>query len=219
MTDNVNDSKPVQIEYENDDNDEKEENENETKQEEPTAKQEQETKQTIPRKRIEELTEIERAQLIAEAQQGKENEYYHVKLFKNGKTKITLKKQTKSQELIKSNESNPERITPTTPQTRYLTDNQLLFEHIINLESQYNKLHSKHKKLKKRYNELEGYLYADDSDDEPKPKQKQIEQIQQQQQPIQQQQQQQQPIQQQQQQQTPYIQRRYVRSWRDLRPQ
>ena len=182
----------------------------------------------IPRKKIEALTEQERAKLISDAQAGIENEFYNVKLLKNGSTRISLKKQTKAQELIKENESNPERSAPT-PTTRYLTDNQLLFEHIINLESQYNKLRAKHKKLKKRYNDLEGYLYADDSDDDAKPQKQTVQQQQQQrEQPI--------PVVQpvevpdvqptQQQQvspaslaQQPYVQRRFVRSWRDLRPQ
>ena len=92
-------------------------------------------------------------------------------------------------------------------------------EHIINLETQYNKLHSKHKKLKKRYNELEGYLYADDEapirdkEEAPKPQQ------QQQQEPPAQEPQQEQETQQEPQQPPvpqPQVQRRYVRSWRQL---
>jgi len=174
----------------------------------------------IPRKKPSELTEQERAQLVADAQQGIDNEFYTVKLFKNGSTRITPKKQTKAQELIKANEqlATPAASTAQAPATRYLTDNQLLFEHVINLETQYSKLRAKHKKLKKRYNELEGYLYAEDSDDEaraeapaPTPKAAPMAQA------------------------SPastttgeaqagvfsqpqYIQRRYVRSWRDLRP-
>uniref|UniRef100_UPI0038701F1A hypothetical protein n=1 Tax=Methanobrevibacter sp. TaxID=66852 RepID=UPI0038701F1A len=124
------------------------------------------------------------------------------------------------------NEANVEKVL--TPTSRYLTDNQLLFEHIINLETQYNKLHAKHKKLKKRYNDLEGYLYANDSDsdeeEKPKKAQKTIqEQIQPEPIPASQQQQSipQPEIQSQIQPQiqNPYVQRRYVKSWRDLRPQ
>ena len=203
----------IEIENENEDNEE-------TIEIKPTQPEQPPQKQTITRKPINELTQDEKNQLIADAKNGIQNEFYNVKFFKNGNTHITLKKQTKAQELIKLNETNPEKVI--TPTTRYLTDNQLLFEHIINLESQYSKLHAKHKKLKKRYNELEGYLYADDSDDEKPLKQNQS-------QPVQQPQAQSQPPQEVQQEQQiqlqqsipsqPYIQRRYVRSWRDLRPQ
>lgn len=36
----------------------------------------------------------------------------------------------------------------------YYTDNQLLFEHIIELTSKIEKLTAKHKKLKHKYNDL-----------------------------------------------------------------
>jgi len=106
-----------------------------------------------------------------------------------------------------------------TPTSRYLTDNQLLFEHIINLETQYSKLSQKHKKLKKRYNELEGYLYANDSDsddEKEKPKQKIQENVVKpeiQPEPIQPQ-----SIPALQPQPQPYVQHRYVRSWRQIQP-
>ena len=199
-------TKNVQIEIED-------ENENDEAEEVRPIKEVQQTKPQIivPRKRINELTEEEKTQLIADAKNGIESEFYNVKFFKNGNTHITLKKQTKAQELIKANESNPDRIAPLPNQTRYLTNEQLLLEHVLNIESLYGRLHAKHKKLKKRYNELEGYLYADDSDDEAKP-------MKQPQPPPQQQiiqEVHEQPIQQAQ----PYVQRRYVRSWRDIRPQ
>ena len=213
----VNESKePVKIEIE-DENETKDENDDtieikliDEKKDEPKPTQGLNAVKSIARKRICDLTEQEKAQLINDAKAGKENENYSVKLFKNGNARIILKKQSKAQELIKSNESNVEKLTA--PTARFLTDNQLLFEHIINLETQYSKLSQKHKKLKKRYNDLEGYLYADDSDDEQK--QKPIEK-----QPIQEVQQQERQPPQQLQQPQPYVQRRFVKSWRDLRPQ
>ena len=176
---------------------------------------------TINRKKVAELTEAEKQQLIADAQNGFENQYYTVKLFKNGKCKINLKKQTKAQQII--DEANEYHPPPEKQLKRYYTDNQLLMEHIINLETSFNSLRAKHKKLKKRYNKLEGYLYnengndddddSEEENDKPKQEQEPIEEkpIEPQQEIPQQQQQQQQQIQQQ-----PYIQRRYVRSWRDI---
>lgn len=168
----------------------------------------------IQRKKVSELSEEEKQQLILDAQNGFDNQFYSVKLFKNGKCKIGLKKQSKSQQIINdANEYQP----PTNSQRPYYTDNQLLFEHIINLETSLNTLRTKHKKLKKRYNALEGYLYnddeADDDDNEEQPTPKQIPQQQSQEQPEEQLQQQQIP------QQTPNIQYRYVKSWRDLQRQ
>ena len=202
----------VKIEIE-DENETKEDNEESIKPNEVSK-----SSLTIPRKKVDELTEQERSQLIADARNGKENEFYSVKFFKNGNTHINLKKQTKAQEFIQANEPNPK---ISTPQKSYLTTEQLLMEHIINLESQFGHLRLKHKKLKKRYNELEGYLYAADSDDDeekPKPKQTQPQQL-----PPQQLQQQLPPQQQLQEEPQPapaqYVQRRFVRSWRDIRPQ
>ena len=212
-------SQDVKIEIENENEDDAESIESKpTNTEQTTSNNDTHAATTanVPRKRIDELTENERSQIIANAKSGIENEHYNVHFFKNGGTRITLKKQTKAQELIKLNDANPERPTPA---PKYLTDNQLLFEHVINLETQYSKLHAKHKKLKKRYNELEGYLYANDSDDDdekPQPKQMQM-QAPEQQRPKQMQEVNRipdaQPIQQ-----TPYVQRRYVRNWRMINP-
>lgn len=47
----------------------------------------------------------------------------------------------------------------------YYTDNQLLFEHIIELTSKVEKLTAKHKKLKHKYNGLQHDLYIDTNDE------------------------------------------------------
>ena len=168
----------------------------------------------ITRKKVSELTEAERNQLIQDAQNNIENPFFNVKMFKNGSTRICLRKQSTAQKVL--NEANEIQSTPTPSQSkRYYTDNQLLMEHLINLETSFNELRAKHKKLKKRYNELEGYLYADDEEpqsttivnnlnqDSNQPVQPaEQEQVPQQEQPVQQQ-----------------VQRRYVRSWRDLNNQ
>ena len=169
---------------------------------------------TITRKKIADLTENERNQLIKDAQNGLENDYYTVKMCKNGSTRICLKKQSKAQQIL--TEAKENQPIPTTSK-RYYTDNQLLMEHIINLETSFNNLKTKHKKLKKRYNELEGYLYADDvrAEDEhplkevkPEREQKQEPEHKQEEQ-LEREQQHQQPIQQ-------PVRYRYIRSWREI---
>ena len=52
----------------------------------------------------------------------------------------------------------------TTEAKKYYTDNQLLFEHIIEINAKIDKLTSKHKKLKKKYNTIRNDIYADDED-------------------------------------------------------
>ena len=106
------------------------------------------------------MTEDEKRQLIDDARKGIKNPYFEVKPTKTGKPRISVRRTTLSEQLIDdANEHQPIQLP-----RKYLTDNQLLLEHVINLETSFNKLHSKHKKLKKRYNELEGYLYNDKDD-------------------------------------------------------
>ena len=142
---------------------------------EPTQKQEP---YRVPRKNIRELTNDEREFLVKEARQGINNEFYKVTFCKNGCTKITKKrpqKMTVSQKLIKDNGDK----VPESKLSR-LSNEQLLFEHVINLESQFATLKEKHKKLKKSYKQLHHDIYIDDEDigatpepsqiqDDPKP--------------------------------------------------
>ena len=46
----------------------------------------------------------------------------------------------------------------------YYSDNQLLFEHIIELNAKVEKLMAKHKKLKRRYQSLQNDIYVNDDD-------------------------------------------------------
>ncbi len=110
----------------------------------------------LQRKKVKDLSDQERQKLIDDARQGRESEDFNVKFFKNGSARITHKKVSKSQQLISA--------TPTqgVPRT-VLTNDQLMMEHIIDLESKFTKMTMKHKKLKKRYAELESNIYYDDS--------------------------------------------------------
>ena len=209
----------VEIEVENDDDEDNEE-QTETK---PAKKDNQQQQRiNITKKKTKELTEAEKKQILEDARNGVENEFFQVKATKTGKPRIVVRRTTLSQQLLnEANETQPIQLP-----RRYMTDNQLLLEHVINLETSFNKLRSKHKKLKKRYNELEGYLYNDNDDNDndkndsqpnQELSQEEVRQLyvkQQQQAQQQQQQTQQQPLEQPQQQQ--YVQRRYVKSWREL---
>ena len=123
--------------------------------------------QTIEPKHIANLTDDERATIIASVRNGVEQPYYDVKFYKNGNTRIIkrkIKKASTAEQII-----NSQPLPSATEAKRYYTDNQLLFEHIIELNSRIDKLTAKHKKLKNKYNTIRNDLYADDEDIEQSP--------------------------------------------------
>lgn len=119
------------------------------------------TPKFVEQKQVGELTEDERSLIIANARNGVDQPYFNVKFFKNGKIQITKKRKqtpTVSQKAIKNTPpSNTEKKV-------YYSDNQLLFEHIIELNSKVDKLMAKHKKLKRRYQTLQNDIYVDEDD-------------------------------------------------------
>ena len=67
--------------------------------------------------------------------------------------------------LNKDNEQNIEKLIDT---KKYLSNEQLLMEHIFELNTQMNKLKNKQKKLKNKYKGIKRDLYVDvDENDEP----------------------------------------------------
>ena len=134
-------------------------------------------------KDISKLTLEERAKIITDARNGIPNEHYDVILLKNGNTRIVKKKnktptQSVASRLISQTQNNQ---TPT-PNKIYMSDTQIMMEHIIELNNQVNKLMTKQKKLKKKYKTLKYDIYEDVYENqitqEPKqePKQEQIKQ-------------------------------------------
>ena len=115
----------------------------------------------VDRKNVNQLTEEERQLIVNNAKEGIEQPNYDVMFFKNGNYRIIKKKQQRpsvSQKII-------EKQTPTQSNTpSYYTDNQLLYEHIIELTARMEQLSAKHKKLKNRYKELQQDLYVDDNE-------------------------------------------------------
>ena len=129
----------------------------------------------IENKPIDQLTDSEKQTIIQNARNGIDNQYYSVKLFKNGNTRICKKKKLAVSESIVNSGGKRE----VQGQQVYFTDQQLIWEHLIELERNYAKLYGKHKKMKARYNDL---IYAPDEDIKPveikqEPKQEIKEQI------------------------------------------
>ena len=141
-------------------------------------------------KNVKDLSKEERERLINDSNNGINNDYFKVVKDKNGKISIRKRPTTKSQQLINENKimdsttkSMATKLTSQSSATKstsrsseqktvksndkvlnnkYLTNEQLLFEHIIDLETRFAKMKQKHKKLKNRYNTLENDVYADD---------------------------------------------------------
>ena len=151
MTDNMTEEIVLDL-NENINEDKKDEVKEEVKKPEPKI---------IPAKRIDELTDEERKILVDNERAGIKNPYYNVKLFKNGNVRICkAKKPTLSQQVISNNGEREIKNTNGDNRKVYMTDNQLMWEHIFELENKYNTLYTKHKKLKAKYNDL----YIEDED-------------------------------------------------------
>ena len=121
-------------------------------------------------KDISKLTLEERAKIITDARNGIPNEHYDVILLKNGNTRIVKKKnktptQSVASRLISQTQNNQ---TPT-PNKIYMSDTQIMMEHIIELNNQVNKLMTKQKKLKKKYKNI--YEDVDENQITQEPKQ------------------------------------------------
>ena len=115
----------------------------------------------IENKAVNELNDVERAVIVANAKNGIDMPFFDVKFFGNGKYRIVKKKPVKptiAQKVIKTNLSNNDSKV-------YYTNDQLLMEHIIELNSKVDKLMTKHKKLKRKFRTLSADIYVDDNEE------------------------------------------------------
>ena len=120
-------------------------------------------------KPVKQLTKSERETIINEFNNGVDNKYYKCHRLKNGSIRITKRANPLTNNAEDAHETVNKKIDNKL-NTKRLTDNQLLLEHIIDLEKRYEVMRMKHKKLKKRYNKLECDLFEDDGladSDEP----------------------------------------------------
>ena len=118
--------------------------------------------EVIPDKSVKSLTDDERAIIVANAKNGIDQPYFDVKYFSNGNYRIVKRKKVKptvAQKVI----SAAANVVDPNPSKVYYTNDQLLLEHIIELNSKFDKLMNKHKKLKHKYQTLCTDLYVDDN--------------------------------------------------------
>ena len=145
----------------NDDNVERDEVKDEVK---DTVENVDDVLSNISSKSVKQLSKSERSRLISDFENGTENPYFKVMRMKNGSIRVTKRREPLLEDASKANESANQRIERKLPNSsgKRLTNEQLLMEHIIDLETRYERMRMKHKKLKKRYNALENTIFEDD---------------------------------------------------------
>ena len=110
--------------------------------------------------KVKNLTKAQRSKLIQDSEAGIENNYFKVQQLRNGTTRIV-----KRSNPLNNDAESAERDISNRYTGKRLTTEQLLLEHVLDLERKYEVMRQKHKRLKRRYNKLETDIY--DSDDEP----------------------------------------------------
>ena len=113
-------------------------------------------KMNLTYKQVSKLTNEEKDYLINLYKNGGENDLYKVYFYKNGTNKIVKKKQPPKYNTTK-------RLLEAHKPT--MTNEQILMEHVIDLETKFATLYQKHKKLKKNYKSLQEDIYCDDNED------------------------------------------------------
>lgn len=120
----------------------------------------------VDNKPITKLTEEEQNTIIYNYINGIVQPNYTCKPFKNGTFRIIKSKQKPSSlsQQITTGDSSNNTIKNQQELNKYktYTNEQLLFEHIIELNNKYENLARKHKKLKHKYNDMQNDLYIDD---------------------------------------------------------
>lgn len=110
--------------------------------------------------KVKQLTKAQRNKIIEDYDNGVDNQYFKVHKFKNGSVRIVKRSNPLSDQTA------DQRITEKYTGKR-LTTEQLLMEHVLELEKKYEIMRLKHKKLKKRYNKLETDIFESSDDEEP----------------------------------------------------
>lgn len=113
-------------------------------------------KMNLTYKQVSKLTNEEKDYLINLYKNGEENDLYKVYFYKNGTNKIVKRKQPPKYNTTK-------RLLESQKPT--MTNEQILLEHVIDLETKFATLYQKHKKLKKNYKSLQEDIYCDDNED------------------------------------------------------
>ena len=110
-------------------------------------------------KEVKQLTKQERQDLINNAKKGISNENYKVTFMKNGQARITKTNNNKTKQ-PPAKQNTAQKLIET--RQTMMTNEQLLMEHVIGLETQLAVMRNKHKRLKDRYKQLAEDIYIND---------------------------------------------------------
>ena len=120
-----------------------------------TNKENKNLNRVITAKRVCDLSKEDENWLVENAKKGNSHEFFEVMLFKNGNHRIKLKNGNKRSVAQKNIET----------KAGMMTNDQLLMEHVFDLESRLKVMEMKHKKLKKKYKGLKQDIYVDVDDE------------------------------------------------------
>lgn len=112
-------------------------------------------------KSVKKLTKNERDEILDKFEKGIDDPYFKVIKMSNGRIRVTKRKNPIINDIEQAQQSRTAHITN---RASRLTNEQLLMEHVIDLEKRVEAMRLKHKKLKKRYNDLENSIYEDVND-------------------------------------------------------
>ena len=120
-----------------------------------TNKENKNLNRVITAKRVCDLSKEDEKWLVENAKEGNSHEFFEVMLFKNGNHRIKLKNGNKRSVAQKNIET----------KAGMMTNDQLLMEHVFDLEARLKVMEMKHKKLKKKYKGLKQDIYVDVDDE------------------------------------------------------
>lgn len=119
-------------------------------------------------KAVKKLSKDERDMLMNKFNNHEEDPYFKVIRMSDGGIRITKRKIPLNTDI-----KEVQKMRSSAIENKYknrLTNEQLIMEHLFDLETRFEAMRLKHKKLKKRYNELESQIYenVDEHDDDVK---------------------------------------------------
>ena len=135
---------------------------------EVNAEQPVETKvtETKPERKIVEpkpvtkLTEEERSIIMNDFKNGTPQPNYTIRELKNGGSKIVKNTNKSETNHVVIGDEKPSNVV-VSPK---FTNEQMIFQQLLDLNSKIEKIHNKHKKLKKKYKKMKNDIYVEDVD-------------------------------------------------------
>ncbi len=125
----------------------------------------------IDAKPVTKLTEEEKNIIIESLKNGQEQPNYAIRENKKGGTQIVKSKNKYPDvQVVQKNVPPPQNVETNKQTFAKFTNEQMLMQEIMNINSKLDKMANKHKKLKKKYKKMKSDIYVDLEDVEEKVK-------------------------------------------------